>query len=113
VAELSPEPREVHEDIPEPARRFLKQAFETIHAPDAAAVMAGSAVDAMLKKLGYTEGSLYSRIDKAVQEHTLTKAMREWAHEVRLGSNRPRHATKRTRTSVVKRQHNQSSLQKH
>jgi Domain of unknown function (DUF4145) len=54
--------------------------------------MAGSAVDAMLKKLGYNEGSLYSRIDQAVQEHKLTAAMGEWAHEIRLGSNRPRHA---------------------
>ena len=24
--------------------------------------------------------------------HTITKAMGDWAHEVRLGSNRPRHA---------------------
>lgn len=54
--------------------------------------MAGSAVDAMLKKLGYTEGSLYARIDKAVQDHKLTQDMGDWAHEVRLGSNRPRHA---------------------
>src|ERR1700736_2603886 len=47
--------------------RSSKQAYETLHAPDAAAVMAGSAVDGMLKALGYTEGSLYSRIDKAVE----------------------------------------------
>jgi hypothetical protein len=56
--------------------------------------MAGSAVDAMLKQLGYIEGSLYARIDKAVAEHKLTKNMGDWAHEVRLGSNRPRHADK-------------------
>jgi hypothetical protein len=67
---------------------------ETLHAPDAAAVMAGSAVDAMLKALGYDGGSLYSRIDKAVTEQKLTAAMGDWAHEVRLGSNRPRHADK-------------------
>lgn len=94
AAEMYPEPKEAHADIPEPARRYLQQAYETLHAPDAAAVMAGSAVDAMLKKLGLTEGSLYSRIDKAVENHIITKAMGDWAHEVRLGSNRPRHADK-------------------
>jgi hypothetical protein len=92
VVRLYPEPRTAHDDIPEPAKRFLQQAYETLHAPDAAAVMAGSAVDAMLKKLEYNDGSLYSRIDQAVREHKLTVAMGEWAHEVRLGSNRPRHA---------------------
>jgi hypothetical protein len=54
--------------------------------------MAGSAVDAMLKHHNYTSGSLYSRIDKALEDNLLTKGMADWAHEVRLGSNRPRHA---------------------
>lgn len=92
VVAIFPEPKQAHEDIPEIARRFLQQAYETLHAPDAAAVMAGSAVDAMLKQLGLSEGSLYARIDQAVQNHILTQDMGEWAHEVRLGSNRPRHA---------------------
>ena len=56
--------------------------------------MAGSAVDAMLKKHGYETGSLYDRIDKALADNLLTKGMADWAHEVRLGSNRPRHADK-------------------
>ena len=94
IEEIFPISQEAHEDIPEPARRFLQQALETLHAPDAAAVMAGSAVDAMLKKLGLIEGSLYARIDQAVKDHTITAAMGDWAHEVRLGSNRPRHADK-------------------
>jgi hypothetical protein len=81
-------------EIPELARSYLQQAFETLHAPDAAAVMAGSAVDAMLKHLNLVEGSVYSRIEEAVSQHILTPAMGEWAHEVRLGSNRPRHADK-------------------
>jgi hypothetical protein len=59
-----------------------------------AAVMAGSAVDAMLKHYKYEEGSLYARIDKALADNLLTKGMADWAHEVRLGSNRPRHADK-------------------
>jgi hypothetical protein len=56
--------------------------------------MAGSAVDAMLKDFGLVEGSIYSRIDQAVSNNTLTPAMGEWTHEVRLGSNRPQHADK-------------------
>ncbi len=92
VEVLLPEPKRAHEDIPEPARTFLQQALETLHAPDAAAVMAGSAVDAMLKDLGYTDGSVYARIETAVAQHKLTEGMGDWAHEVRLGSNRPRHA---------------------
>jgi hypothetical protein len=54
--------------------------------------MAGSAVDAMLKAKGYAKGSLYERIDSALTANLLTKGMADWAHEVRLGSNRPRHA---------------------
>lgn len=92
VTEIYPPEKTVHEDIPQPAARFLQQAFDTLNSPDAAAVMAGAAVDGMLKHLEYTEGSLYTRIDKAVEDHVLTKAMGNWAHEVRLGSNRPRHA---------------------
>ncbi len=80
------------DDIPEVARKFLQQAMDTIHAPDASAVMAGSSVDAMLKAKGLTEGSLYSRIDQALSNGILTQGMADWAHEVRLGSNRPRHA---------------------
>ncbi len=58
----------------------------------AAAVMAASAVDTMLKEKGYTEGTLNARIDKAVENHLLTEDMGEWAHSVRLEANRPRHA---------------------
>lgn len=92
IVEIIPAPRTAHEDIPEPARTFLQQAFETLHAPDAAAVMAGSAIDAMLKDKGYREGSLYARIDLALADNVLTESMSQWAHSVRLGSNRPRHA---------------------
>jgi hypothetical protein len=89
---MFPDARMAHEDIPSTARLYLQQAFETLHAPDAAAVMAGAAVDAMLKAKGLTQGSLYSRIDEALQGGILTAGMAEWAHSVRLGSNRPRHA---------------------
>lgn len=78
--------------LPPLARTFLAQAMATLHAPDAAAMVAGSAVDAMLKAKGYTSGSLYARIDKAKDDALLTAGMANWAHSVRLGSNRPRHA---------------------
>jgi hypothetical protein len=91
---MYPGVRSAAAEIPDPARRYLQQAFETLHAPDAAAIMAGSAVDAMLKHFKLIEGSVYTRIDLAVSQHILTAAMGEWAHEVRLGSNRPRHADK-------------------
>ncbi len=92
AANIYPAPKNAHEDIPDVARKFLQQAFNVLHAPDAAAVMAGSAVDAMLKKKQYTEGSLYTRIDEALKDGVLTQGMADWAHSVRLGSNRPRHA---------------------
>ncbi|MFD1944718.1 DUF4145 domain-containing protein [Paradevosia shaoguanensis] len=92
VEDVFPVPKQAHADIPEPARTFLQQAYDTLHAPDAAAVMSGSAVDAMLKKFDLANGSLYSRIDQALEQNILTKSMADWAHEVRLGSNRPRHA---------------------
>jgi len=96
VDSVYPDIRTAANELPEIARKFLQQAYETLHAPDAAAVMAGSAVDAMLKDKGLVEGTLYQRIDKAVNDHLLTKEMGDWAHWVRLGSNRPRHADKDT-----------------
>ena len=45
----------------------------------------------MLKKKEYKKGSLYSRIDKAAEDHLITEEMAKWAHEVRLDSNEPRH----------------------
>lgn len=92
VRDIYPDARAAHEDIPPVARKFLQQAYETLHAPDAAAVMAGSAVDAMLKALNYADGSVYARVEKAVSDNVLTADMGKWAHSVRLGSNRPRHA---------------------
>jgi hypothetical protein len=92
IIDVSPKAKQAHEDLPERARGFLQQAYDTLHAPDAAGVMAASAVDAMLKELGYNDGSLYARIDQAVADHRLTADMGEWAHNVRLGANRPRHA---------------------
>lgn len=54
-------------------------------------MLAASAVDSMLKIKGYTEGSLYTRIEKAAGDHLITKEMATWAHEVRLDANDQRH----------------------
>ena len=78
--------------LPEKARTYLQQAMESLHAPDGAAMLIAAAVDAMLKAKNLTEGTLNNRIDKAVAAHLFTEEMGEWAHAVRLGSNRPRHA---------------------
>lgn len=92
IVRTIPEARGAHEDLPQQARTYLNQAYQTLAAPDASAVMAGSAVDAMLKAIGYQEGSVYRRIEQAVGDNKLTASMGEWAHSVRLGANRPRHA---------------------
>lgn len=55
-------------------------------------MLAGSAIDAMLKDKGLKDGSLYSRIKKAETEHLITSEMALWAHEVRLEANDQRHA---------------------
>lgn len=55
-------------------------------------MLAASAVDAMLKIKGYADGSLYSRIEKAAQDHAITQDMAKWAHDVRLEANDQRHA---------------------
>lgn len=89
---LYPEVEAVAQELPENARRYLEQAIGSLHAPDGAAMLAGSAVDAMLKKKGLINGSVYSRIDTAIENGILTKDMGDWAHDVRLGSNRPRHS---------------------
>lgn len=92
IAELYPVHTAVDETVPSRARDFLTQARESIHAPDGAVMLAASAVDAMLKTKNFKSGSLYSRIDKAVQNGTITKDMGRWAHQVRLDANDPRHA---------------------
>lgn len=92
IVRVIPRGRSAHADLPAMARRFLDQAYQTLQSPDAAAVMAGSAVDAMLKEIGYLDGSVYSRIDQALKDNRITEGMAEWAHVVRLGANRPRHA---------------------
>lgn len=79
-------------DWPERAANYMRQAVDVVHAPDAAVMLAGSAVDALLKAKGYEDGSVYARIEKAADDSVLTEAMSDWAHAVRLAANNPRHA---------------------
>jgi Domain of unknown function (DUF4145) len=89
---MMPEASAINEYVPSRARVYMEQALAAREAPDGVVMLAGSAVDAMLKEKGYQDGSLYERIDSAVKDHLLTPGMGEWAHLVRLGSNGPRHA---------------------
>ena len=89
---IYPSQQHVAEELPERTKNYLSQAITSLHAPDGAVMLAGSAVDAMLKDKNLEEGTVYTRIDQAVEQGILTQEMGDWAHEVRLGSNRPRHA---------------------
>jgi hypothetical protein len=55
-------------------------------------MLAASAVDAMLKAKGLTEGTLYQRIEQAARDHLITDEMKAWAHDVRLDANDQRHS---------------------
>jgi len=92
VEEHFPRTHQIDEDVPDRPRAFLQQATESLHAPAGAVMLAASAVDSMLKLKGYSEGSLYSRIEKAAANHIITNDMAKWAHEVRLDANDQRHA---------------------
>lgn len=92
VVNLFPSPEKVDDAVPERAKDYLQQALKSTSAPAGAVMLAASAIDAMLKAKGHTEGSLYSRIDKAASEHVITNDMALWAHEVRLDANDQRHA---------------------
>jgi DNA-directed RNA polymerase subunit RPC12/RpoP len=92
VENMYPSAATVDNTIPNPAFSYLQQANDSIHAPAGAVMLAASSIDAMLKNKGYTNGSLFSRIDKAAEEHLITSDMAKWAHEVRLDANDQRHA---------------------
>ena len=94
IDETYPRAESVKGELPEPARNYLEQAHRTLgDAPDAAAMVASSSVDAMLKSKGFDgEETLHQRIDQAVENRVLTEDMGKWAHHVRFVSNNPRHA---------------------
>lgn len=95
VMQIFPEPQTVDDDIPEKPKAYLKQAIASIHAPAGAVMLAASSVDSMLRIKGYSDGTLYKRIEKAAEDHLITEEMAAWAHEVRLDANEQRHADER------------------
>jgi uncharacterized protein (UPF0147 family) len=92
TGEIVPQVQLVDESVPANARRYLQQAIDSVYAPDGAAMLANSAIDAMLKARGLTDGSVFSRLKLAVSQGLLTEEIRNWADIVRNDSNNPRHA---------------------
>ncbi|MCR9608001.1 DUF4145 domain-containing protein [Vibrio alginolyticus] len=92
VRDSFPKMRSISDDIPETAKAYLQQASESLHAPAGAVMLSASAVDAMLKSKGLTNGSLYTRINTSAEQHIITEDMATWAHDVRLDANDQRHA---------------------
>ncbi len=92
ISECYPAAATADSSLPPRARDYLQQSLNSLHTPAGAVMLAASAVDAMLKAKAYKNGSLYSRIDKAAEDHVITNEMAQWAHEVRLDANEQRHA---------------------
>lgn len=92
VGEIFPAQTILPQTIPLRPREYLQQAHDSLHAPAGAVMLAASAVDSMLKAKNYPDGSLYTRIEKAIAENVLTEDMGKWAHAVRLDANDQRHA---------------------
>lgn len=92
ITEMYPSQIGVDEAVPLKAKKYLEQALNSLHSPDGAIMLSGSAIDAMLKEKKYVEGSLYQRIEKAASDNLITSDMAKWAHEVRLETNDQRHA---------------------
>jgi hypothetical protein len=90
--EIFPASKSVDKSIPDKAKQFLSQSLETIHAPAGSIMLSASSIDAMLKEKGYKDGSLYSRIKKASEDHLIIEGMSEWARQIRLEANDQRHA---------------------
>jgi hypothetical protein len=92
IRQMFPDSLKVDDSIPDRAKAYLNQAIDSKHAPAGSIMLSASSVDSMLKEKGYKSGNLYSRINKAVDDHLITKEMAEWAHDVRLDANDQRHA---------------------
>lgn len=93
VREIFPNTDFVFQSIPDRARKYLEEAMSSaFNAPSGAVMLTASSVDWMLKEKGYKDGSLYSRIKKAADEHLITAEMMAWAHEIRIDANDQRHA---------------------
>lgn len=96
IEDYYPRQQEVSDTLPLRAKEYLQQALNSLHAPSGAIMLAASSIDAMLKEKGYDneKKSLYTRIEKAAEDHVITAGMKDWAHEIRMDANYQRHADK-------------------
>jgi|SRR5690348_4294185 len=92
VTEIYPAQSILDNSIPDRAKKALQDAIDCLHSPSPAIISTARSVDAMLKAKDLKEGSLFTRINKAAEEHLITDEMAKWAHEVRLEANDERHA---------------------
>jgi DNA-directed RNA polymerase subunit RPC12/RpoP len=92
IKEMFPSQIEIDKTIPGRAKEYLEQAVGSLSAPAGAVMLAASSVDAMLKEKGLTDGSLFNRINKAAENHLITRDIAKWAHRIRLDANDQRHA---------------------
>ena len=74
----------VDEAFPPRAKAFFEQAVSSLNAPAGSVMLAASAVAAMLKEVGYSEGSLFSRLEQAADDKVISEDMVQWASWVGL-----------------------------
>jgi len=82
----------VPKEVPDRPREYLRQAQESLSQPAGSLMLCASGLDAMLKDKGLKDGSLFSRIKQAAEQHLITSDMTKWAHQIRLEANDQRHA---------------------
>ncbi len=92
ITSITPEARTVASEVPERPRQYLSEALRSISTPSASIMVCASAIDAMLKEKGLGDGSVYTRIKQAAEQHIITQGMADWAYHVRLEANGQRHA---------------------
>lgn len=101
VIKIYPDVESVNDSLPIKVKTYLQQAIDSTFAPAGSVMLCASAVDAMLKEKGLTQGSLYTRINKAAKDGLLTAEMSTWAHEVRLDANDQRHSDEEAEMPTV------------
>lgn len=87
---------EAPEHWPEAVKRYWKQAHDTIKGEnwDAAAVMAGSALQAALRDYGAKGKNLKEEIECLAEKGVLPTIMKEWSSELRFLRNNSAHPKK-------------------
>ncbi|EGU56582.1 hypothetical protein VINI7043_17059 [Vibrio nigripulchritudo ATCC 27043] len=83
------------EHLPDNIKNFYEQALKSHKSGlyDAAAIMARKTLEVATKELSpdHKDLTLYKRIEKLYEEHTVTKVLKEWAHIIREEGNGAAH----------------------